>query len=137
MTADTAPVTQAQALALVERDLTSALDQVNAVVVVPLGVNQQAALIDFVYNVGAGNFERSTLLALLNQGDYAGAAAQFARWDYADGIVLPGLLRRREAEATLFEAPDPTSAWLDPAVAQMPPPGLEASGSGPLPEQNA
>jgi len=104
VTADTAPVTRDQALALVERDLTSALDEVNAVVVVPLDANQQAALADFVYNVGAGNFARSTLLALLNQGDYAGAAEQFTRWDYADGVILPGLLRRREAEAALFTA---------------------------------
>ncbi len=104
VTADTPPVTQDQALALVERDLTSALDEVNAEVIVPLNVNQQAALADFVYNVGAGNFERSTLLALLNQGDYTGAADQFVRWDYADGVILPGLLRRREAEAALFSA---------------------------------
>ncbi|MDD2861498.1 MAG: lysozyme [Acidiphilium sp.] len=111
VTADTAPVTRDQALALVERDLTSALDEVNAVVTVPLDVNQQAALADFVYNVGAGNFERSTLLTLLNQGDYAGAAAQFVRWDYAGGVVLPGLLRRREAEAALFTA---ASSSFDP-----------------------
>ncbi len=133
VTADTAPVTQAQALALVERDLTSALEQVNAVVVVPLGANQQAALIDFVYNVGAGNFERSTLLALLNQGDYAGAGAQFTRWDYADGVLLPGLLRRREAEAALFGAPDPATAWLEPEAAQIPPPAPDASGIDMLP----
>lgn len=105
VSADTSPVTQHQALALVERDLTSAWNEVNAVVIVPLNVNQQAALIDFVYNVGAGNFERSTLLRLLNDGRYNAAAGQFVRWDYADGQVLPGLLRRREAEAELFGEP--------------------------------
>jgi lysozyme len=104
VTADTSPLTQEQALVLVERDLASALDVINTAVCVPLNADQQAALADFVYNVGAGNFERSTLLALLNQGDYAGAAAQFLRWDYAEGVVLPGLLRRREAEAALFDA---------------------------------
>lgn len=103
--AETPPVTQSQALALVERDLTAALNQVDALVVVPLNVNQQAALIDFVYNVGSGNFARSTLLSLLNQGDYAGAAGQFTRWVYAAGVVLPGLVRRREAEAALFNQP--------------------------------
>ncbi|MDD2876257.1 MAG: lysozyme [Acidiphilium sp.] len=102
VSADTLAITQDQALSLVERDLASALGQVTAAVVVPLGVNQQAALIDFVYNVGIGNFRDSTLLRLLNAGDYTGAAAQFMRWDYAAGMVLPGLLRRREAEAAMF-----------------------------------
>ncbi|HQT84044.1 MULTISPECIES: lysozyme [Acidiphilium] len=102
VTADTPAISQADALALVERDLAAAQNVVSAAVFVPLDANQQAALIDFIYNVGAGNFYRSTLLALLNQGDYQGAAAQFVRWDYAAGVVLPGLLRRREAEAALF-----------------------------------
>ncbi|MCF3948709.1 lysozyme [Acidiphilium iwatense] len=74
-------------------------------VTVPLNPNQQAALIDFVYNLGAGNFRASTLLRLLNAGDFARAVRQFTLWDHADGRVLPGLLRRREAEAALFAAP--------------------------------
>ncbi|MCU4161370.1 lysozyme [Acidiphilium sp. AL] len=103
--ATTPPITRAQALALVERDLTSAFDDVTSQVTVPLNPNQQAALIDFVYNLGAGNFRASTLLRLLNAGDFARAVRQFTLWDHADGRVLPGLLRRREAEAALFAAP--------------------------------
>lgn len=103
--ATTPPVTRAQALALVERDLAAASAAVATHVTVPLNPNQKAALIDFVYNLGAGNFCGSTLLRLLNAGDFTKAVKQFIRWDHAGGEVLPGLLRRREAEAALFAAP--------------------------------
>jgi lysozyme len=109
VTADTPAISQADALALVERDLAAAQNVVSAAVFVPLDANQQAALIDFIYNVGAGNFYRSTLLALIEQG----AAAQFVRWDYAAGVVLPGLLRRREAEAALFSLDQASLAKQD------------------------
>lgn len=105
VTADTPTLSRDQALALVERDLTAAARQVQDSVVVALNVNQQAALIDFVYNLGAGNFCGSTLLRLLNVGNYSAAAGQFTLWDHAAGQVLPGLLRRREAEAALFRMP--------------------------------
>lgn len=68
-----------------------------------LSQSQYDALVSFVYNVGGGNFIKSTLLRLLNNKDYAGAAKQFARWVYAGGRVLPGLEKRRAAEQALFE----------------------------------
>ncbi|MEN9924067.1 MAG: hypothetical protein RL268_193 [Pseudomonadota bacterium] len=64
--------------------------------------NQFAALVSLAFNVGAENVRRSTLLRLHNEGDYAGAKAQFSRWRYAAGRVLPGLVRRRDAEAELY-----------------------------------
>jgi lysozyme len=48
---------------------------------VELTVDQKVALLDFIYNVGSGNFRSSTLLKKLNAGDYAGAAAEFDKWD--------------------------------------------------------
>ena len=104
VTQTTPPITRATALTLARRDLANARQTVTHAVTVPLTTNQQAALIDFVYNLGAGNFFRSTLLRLLNQGDYKAAAAQFPRWDLANGIVLQGLRRRREAEAAFFSS---------------------------------
>ena len=54
---------------------------------------------DFVFNLGFGNLERSTLLRLLNAGDYAGAAMEFPKWHLPP---LPGIIRRRAAEQALF-----------------------------------
>lgn len=60
------------------------------------------ALVSFAYNLGIGNLKTSTLLALHRAGNKAGAAEQFARWNKAAGKVLPGLTRRRAAEAKLY-----------------------------------
>jgi lysozyme len=68
----------------------------------PLKQNQFDALVSFTYNVGEGNLKSSTLLKLLNVGDYNGAAAQFLRWDKQAGKPLPGLTKRRRAESLLF-----------------------------------
>jgi GH24 family phage-related lysozyme (muramidase) len=71
-----------------------------------LNQNQNDALVSFVYNVGDGNFQKSTLLRLLNQGNYAAVPAELKKWTKArqNGqlIDLPGLVRRRAAEAELF-----------------------------------
>ena len=64
--------------------------------------NQFAALVSFCFNVGEGNLRTSTLRRLHLAGDYAGAQAQFSRWTRAAGKVLPGLVKRREAEAALY-----------------------------------
>jgi GH24 family phage-related lysozyme (muramidase) len=66
--------------------------------------NQFDALVDFVFNLGQGKFAGSTLLRGLNAGDFSGAAAEFVKWDHAGGQVVPGLLRRRLAEAQLFQS---------------------------------
>lgn len=66
------------------------------------------ALSSFIYNVGVSNFRKSTLLKVLNRGNYKAAYAQFGRWVYARDrrtgkrIKLKGLIRRRKAEADLF-----------------------------------
>lgn len=70
---------------------------------VPLSQNQFDALVSLVFNIGAGNFRNSTLLKKLNARDYEGAAQEFERWVYAGATRLPGLVRRREAEKTLFK----------------------------------
>lgn len=59
------------------------------------------ALISFTFNVGQGNYCRSTLARLANEGRYVDACKQLYRWVYAKGKILPGLVRRREAEAKL------------------------------------
>jgi lysozyme len=96
--------TQQQAGNWLQADMQWAAAAVNSAVTVQLTQDEFNALVDFTFNVGAGNFDSSTLLRELNAGDYAGAAAQFDRWDYAGGQVVAGLLRRRQAETQLFNS---------------------------------
>jgi lysozyme len=98
-------ITQSQAEQLLCDDLARFESGVDKLVKVPLNANQFSALVCFSYNLGLGNLGSSTLLRLLNHGDYASAAKQFTLWDRAGGRELPGLLRRRQAEQALFQAP--------------------------------
>lgn len=77
-------------------------DQVENSIDVPLEQNQVDALACFIYNVGVTAFLGSTMLRLLNRGDYAGAHAQFKRWNRDNGKVIAGLVNRRREEAILF-----------------------------------
>jgi len=95
-------VTIAQAVELLKATLGKYEDAVNAAVTVPLTQDQFDALTSLVYNIGATNFKNSTLVKLLNAGNYGAASVQFARWDRAGGVQLPGLANRRAAEAALF-----------------------------------
>jgi GH24 family phage-related lysozyme (muramidase) len=95
-------ITEAQAEELLRRDLNRFERAVTDLVNVPLNSDQFSALVSFTYNVGEGALASSTLLRLLNQRDYKGAADQLLRWDKADGQALAGLTRRRKAERALF-----------------------------------
>lgn len=96
-------ITLDQAEARLDRDLANAAAAVNKAVTVTLTQGQFDALCDFVFNLGAGNLNSSTLLKKLNTGDYSGAAAEFPKWVKASGKILPGLVKRRDAERALFE----------------------------------
>lgn len=95
-------ITQEEADSLFFFDLNLANDCVSGCVTVPLTDNQRAALLSFAFNLGCGSLKKSSLLKLLNAGDYVGACQQFVRWSYAGGRQVNGLLRRRTAEAALF-----------------------------------
>lgn len=95
-------VTKKQALELLEKDAAKAATAVRDLVHVRLTQNQFDALVSFTFNLGAGALAESTLLRLLNEGDYTGARKQFVFWDHAGGQVLEGLKVRRQAEAALF-----------------------------------
>lgn len=87
---------------LLKTGLVSYESDVSRLVKVALTQGQFDALVSFTYNLGARSLSTSTLLRKLNAGDYAGAADEFLRWNKADGKVLNGLTRRREAERSLF-----------------------------------
>lgn len=75
---------------------------IDRLVKVPLTQGQFDAMASFIFNLGEGQVSKSTLLKLLNNRDYNGAAAQFSRWVYDNGRKLNGLITRREEERQLF-----------------------------------
>ncbi|WP_191939625.1 lysozyme (plasmid) [Pantoea agglomerans] len=95
-------ITAKQADTFLQEDVAESVRAVNRLVTVPLTQNQFDALVSFVFNLGIGNFRTSTLLKKLNAGDYTGAADEFSRWVRAGGKQLPGLIKRRDAEKSLF-----------------------------------
>jgi lysozyme len=72
---------------------------------VDLNHNQRAALISFIFNLGGGVFQSSTLRQKLLRGEYFDAANEISRFVFAGGRKLPGLVRRRAAEKALFNTP--------------------------------
>lgn len=95
-------ITTTEADQFLEEDLKTFEDVVNNSVSAEINQNQFDALVCFVYNVGGANFKKSTLLKLVNSGNFIEAADQFLKWNKAGGKTLPGLTRRRQAERDLF-----------------------------------
>ena len=77
-------------------------EKILQLVKVPLNQNQFDALVSICYNIGMGNFSKSTLLKKINQGDFKGASLEFERWNKSGGVVLAGLVKRRLKEKALF-----------------------------------
>ena len=89
---------------LLEKDLAVAAGAVGNLIHVPLTQEQEAALIDFAFNCGAGNLQASTLRRVINREEHDEAPRQFRRWVWAGGRKLGGLIRRRREEAVLYAA---------------------------------
>jgi len=111
-------ISESQAEALLWSDLIAAVNCVRQAVRVGLAQHQFDALVDFCFNVGRGNFLGSTLLRDVNRGDFEGAAAQFGLWVHARGRAVPGLVRRRAAEAGLFLGQKNLTPSTEVAVAE-------------------
>ncbi|SEQ96845.1 Phage-related lysozyme (muramidase), GH24 family [Nitrosomonas sp. Nm51] len=95
-------ITEQQGEALLIEDMDWAKYSVMKAVTVELTPGQYAALVDFVFNVGSGNFNRSTLLKKLNAQQHSEVPAQFRRWIRAGGKMWQGLVTRREREVDLY-----------------------------------
>jgi lysozyme len=100
-----AGISEPDARQLLRKDVEIAEKAVNSLCRVSLGRNQYNALVSFVFNVGGGAFERSTLLKRLNEGAFDKAAKEFLRWNRAGGRVVKGLTKRRMVESSLFSKP--------------------------------
>ncbi|WP_261132438.1 lysozyme [Serratia quinivorans] len=107
-------ISREQAEYLLREDIRGFEKIINNEVKVPLNQNQFDALVSFIFNVGPGrkgvksglitlkDGRPSTLLRCLNNGQYRDAANAFNSWVYAGGVVLKGLVNRRERERSLF-----------------------------------
>jgi lysozyme len=105
-------ISETEAVVLLRSDVASAVQCVRKAVRVDMAQHQFDALVDFCFNAGRGSFLGSSLLRYVNQGEFDSAAAQFGLWIHAGGKVVPGLVRRRAAEAALFSgrgAPHPST----------------------------
>jgi lysozyme len=105
---DGKPVTQGMTCTLQQADLWAMSDMMAAAhfvlgcVKIPLNEPELGALISFTYNEGMGNFEHSSVLAAINQGDLFIAADRLLYYDVAGGRPVAGLLARRRRERALF-----------------------------------
>lgn len=91
-----------QVLNLLAQDLAPKENATDRLISVPLTENQADCLISFVFNVGETSLKNSTLLKLLNQGNYAAVPDQLRRWIYSGGQKVKGLVNRRENEIRLW-----------------------------------
>ncbi len=105
-------ITEPQATAILASDVSEVERSVNGLVRVALTQGQYDALVDFCFNLGAGQLADSTLLRMLNDGRYDAAGEQLLRWDHVGGKINLGLKARREADLRLWraEAQAPQSA---------------------------
>jgi GH24 family phage-related lysozyme (muramidase) len=122
-------ITEDQGKKMLARELVKYEDAVERLVKVDLNQAQFDALTLLVFNIGIGAFEKSTLLKVLNQGRFDAVPAQFLRWNKGGGRVLPGLVRRRKAEAALFMDTSGDSLTRDKSEPDMPQAVEESKGS--------
>lgn len=119
--------TLAEGVDILRKDLNAVENEVRKLIKVPVNDNQLGALVSLDYNIGIGNFSKSTLLKKLNAGDYEGAANQFQVWNKANKKVMAGLTRRRADEAALFRSPvkkDNPVESFETEIAPSPKPNL-------------
>jgi lysozyme len=99
-------ITEEEADTILRSDVAKEEGHVSGLVKVPLSQNQFDALVSFCFNVGPTNLANSTLLRTLNAGNYDAVPAELLKWTRGGGRELPGLVRRRQAEAALWKAVD-------------------------------
>ena len=97
-------ITQEEAEKLLRADVFKFAEYVEDNVMVELDQGQFDALVAWTFNLGPGNLRESTMLKKLNEADYASVPSEMKRWNKAGGKTLDGLIRRRNAEALLFQS---------------------------------
>lgn len=118
-------ISREEAQHILARDVAQFADGVRQCLAVPLTDDQFSALVAFAFNVGLGNFRRSGVLKAVNDKDFEAVPRRLSLWVKAGGRSLPGLVRRRAAEAGLFASGSPSGGHseLNPS-APMPVPDV-------------
>lgn len=101
-------------------DLQWVEDAIRETVTAPLTQGQYDAICSLIYNIGEGAWRGSTMLRRLNERQYMQAAAEFIRWNKANGKVLPGLTNRRVLEQKMFESEGEPESDASPRHAEKP-----------------
>ena len=97
-------ISKTDALELLEKVVNKDFaDKIFSAIKVPVTQNQFDAMVSLAYNIGVGNFLKSTLLKKVNAGDFIGASEEFLKWNKSGGKELLGLTRRRKREFDLFK----------------------------------
>ena len=125
-------ITSAQADAALRKDLGKFENGVTNLVTAKLEQCQFDALVSFAFNVGLGSLAKSTLLKKVNAGKFSQVPAEFLKWDRAGGRALPGLTRRRHAEAAMFakaHGAEPTNEEESSAEPDLPTPSKSMAQS--------
>lgn len=134
-------ITRDESRRLLKRDLQRFESAVLRLVKVPMTQAQFDALVSFSFNLGAGALKASTLLRLMNAGDYSGAAREFPKWNKAGGRVIRGLTLRRLAEQAVYQGGQPkeiapvTPPAFKVVPASRPKPPEPVTDSRPAPAQ--
>jgi lysozyme len=97
-------VTEAEASEILARDVALFAKGVRQLLRIDVTDGQFSALVSFAYNVGLGALKKSSVLTAVNARDFAAVPRRLQLWTKAGGHVLPGLVKRRAAEAALFTA---------------------------------
>lgn len=101
---DVPPITQAMADAILAREVPRYMaDALKASPILAAHPKRLAAITSFVFNLGAARYRASTLRKRVDAQDWDGAVTEILKWTRGGGRVLPGLVKRREAEAALLE----------------------------------
>src|ERR1022692_2083146 len=98
-------ISEEQGRRILQQDFAPAYKGVDQLVKVPLTREQRDALADLIFNIGAGRFASIALLTKLNQGKYEEVPQELEHLSSLGGMTLPGMQRRREAEADLWKRP--------------------------------
>jgi lysozyme len=113
VTAVTLPITEEEAEILLRRDVSLAERAVSRLISVPLAGGQFDALVSFTFNLGAGALQRSTLRRKVNREDHGAVPEELRKWVWAGGKRLPGLVKRREAEADIYTTSESRQCPID------------------------